>query len=56
MKIAAIIYTLSALGCGVALINENSKYSMILGGISIISFITYTLLVEHEHQKEDGNE
>jgi hypothetical protein len=39
----AFIYYFSAIGTGVAMINQNIYYSMLLGGIALISLLVFNL-------------
>jgi len=39
----AFTYYFSALGTGVAMINQSIYYSMILGGIALISLLVFNL-------------
>lgn len=40
----SITYYFSAIGTGVAMINQSIEYSMLLGGIALISLLTFNLI------------
>ena len=49
MKLLSLTYFFGGIGTGVALINCNEKYAMILGGCTLISKLVFEMLYAYEN-------
>lgn len=52
MKVLSLIYFFGGIGTGVGLINCNTKYAMIFGGITLLSKLVFELVYAFEEKHE----
>lgn len=48
MRVLSVIYFFGGIGTGVALINCHKEYSMILGGVTLLSRLVFELVYAFE--------